>query len=130
MEQAYHGVLAHPHDAGRLNRAGGRHAEGLSRQAALAKEAPSLENSDDRFLSSRGDDRELDLAALYVEHGIGGVPLGKDDLLVPVLPGRLSVLDLREEGLRIEGDGRVVPQDLPSGLHSRRTRRIASAPPD
>src|SRR6267378_6143791 len=70
MEQADHGGPAHADDAGRLNRAGGGHAERLARQAALAKEALSLQDADDGFLPSRGDDRELDLAALYVEHGV------------------------------------------------------------
>ena len=107
MERADHVALVHPQDAGRLDRGRGGHPEGLGRQAALAKEAAWLHEADDGFLSSRRDDREPDLAALYVEHGIGRVALGIDDLLAPILPRRLSFLDPREEGLGIEGERRL-----------------------
>src|SRR4029450_11385914 len=59
-----------------------------------------------------GDDRELDLAGLDEEHGIGRVPLGKDDLLVSIRTGRLSVLDLRQECRSIEDDRRAAPHIL------------------
>ena len=59
------------------------------------------QNTYDCFLSSRGDDRELALAALYEEHGIGCVSSGEDDLLAPMVPRRLPARhQLESKGAR------------------------------
>jgi hypothetical protein len=107
VEQSDHALLADADQAGRRDRARGGHTERLGRQTAFAEEAASFQDADDGLLASRGDDRELDLAALDEEHGIGRVPLGEDDLLVSIRTGRLSVLDLRQECRSIEGDRRA-----------------------
>jgi hypothetical protein len=128
MEQVDHGGSVYPDDAGGLDRAGGGHAEGLARQATLAEETPSLQNADDRLLSSSGDDRELDLATLYVEDGVGRVPLGEDALLVPILARRLALLDPGEEGLRVERKSYVVPHDVPLRALESKTSQTRSGP--
>jgi hypothetical protein len=90
MEETDHRGPAHPGDARRLGRTGAGHAERLAGQAPLPEEAPLIEHADDRFLPPRGDDRELDPSVLDEEHGVGGVPWEKDELLAAVPPGRLS----------------------------------------
>jgi len=115
MEQSHHGRPGHAGDGGGLDRARGRHAQRLPGQAALAEEAAPLQDADDRFLASRGDDGEPDPALLDEEDRVGGVPLGEDDVLRPVLPTRLASLDTVDEAGRIEGCRRFLPDGfLPS----------------
>ncbi len=133
LEHGEHFASAHPDDTRRQHRAGGGRAEGLTGQAALAKEAPSLQHADDGLLPSRGDDRELDLSAPDEEHGIGRVSLGKHRLLALILAARLAVLDLGEPGLGIEGFGSATgvaeaSARVPGPGRSRKAYRIHSLP--
>jgi hypothetical protein len=91
VEQRDHAALVHPDQTGRLHDAGRGHAQRLGREAALAEEAPAFEDADDGLLAARGDDRELDLAALDEEDGVGRVSLREDDLLASIRPGRLPL---------------------------------------
>jgi len=47
----------------------------LACQATFAKEVTGLQNGDDRFLALFGDNRELELACLNVEDGVGRIAL-------------------------------------------------------
>ena len=68
-------------------RGGAGHAQRLAGQASLAKEVAGAQNGNHRFLALLGDDRELDLAFLDIEDGVGRVAL-QEDLVVLRMVGQ------------------------------------------
>jgi hypothetical protein len=60
------------------------------------------QNSDDRFLSVVGDDRELDLAFLDIKDGVRRFALREDNLFLMVFRSGSSVASLGQKELGIE----------------------------
>ena len=80
-----------------------RHAQRLPGQAALAEEIARAEHGHDRLLAPRGQHRELDAAALGVEHAGRLGTLGEDDGASRKSHGACSDTSGLEEGLNIKG---------------------------
>ena len=102
VEHVEHGGLLNPHQRAVGERRGRRDAPRLPGQAALPKEGLGLENSDHRFLAPRGDDRELHLSALDVEHRVGHIALREDRALPAVGRECSAGADVGEERVGIE----------------------------
>ena len=71
MQDADHLGLRHPHHFALDHGPGGRQAQRLADQAALAEELARPEQRDHRFLALLGRDDDLDPALLDVEDGVG-----------------------------------------------------------
>jgi hypothetical protein len=72
------------------------HAHSLIRQASLTKEVAGLQDGHYRLLALFGNNRELDLAFVDIENGVGRVALEKDLVVLRILPQRPSFSGLRE----------------------------------
>src|SRR6476659_5840738 len=66
--------------------------------ARFAKEIVRTKNCNDRFLTLRGNDRDLDLAFLNVEHGIRGLVLREDNVVLLVLNDAPTLASFGEKG--------------------------------
>jgi hypothetical protein len=71
-------------------------------EAPFPKKVTPLQHRDNGFFALSGHDRELDLALLDIEHGIGRIPLRKENLVFLALQSRSTVAGLCQEGLGIE----------------------------
>src|SRR5207244_2276401 len=54
------------------------HAKRLPREATFTKKIPAPQDCDDRFLPTRGEDRQLHLALLNVKHRVRATTLRED----------------------------------------------------
>jgi hypothetical protein len=102
VEHLEHRGLLNPRQGAVGERRGCRHAQRLSGQAALPKEGPGFEDGDHRFLATHGDDRELYLPVLDLEHRVGPIALRKDPALRLAGHDRSAGTDFGEERVRIE----------------------------
>jgi len=64
-----------------------------------------LATSSSIFIALRGNDRDLDLAFLNVEHGIRRLVLREDDVVLLVLNDAPTLASFGEKGFRIDGRG-------------------------
>ena len=76
------------------------------RETPFAKEAHVRAGRRRRFPAPTH--RQLDRPSLEVEHGVRGIPLGENDLLLPVRVGRSSRAGLRQDAL-LDPAGCCVP---------------------
>jgi hypothetical protein len=94
MEECDHCTFFDPDNRAPRNSAGGGHANWLTRQTALAKEAGFRQDGNHGFFATLGDNREFHLAALDIEHGIRRVPLRKDEFIGLVFANGFSSVDV------------------------------------
>src|SRR5271154_3228954 len=97
-------------------------------EASFAKELSGFEDSDYGFLALLGDNENLDPSLLNIEHGIRGVSLRKDDLVLVKFENGFALADLGEKEFWIKLAFRrcwhevlrrsIVPQAPPSGASS------------
>ena len=76
-----------------------------ARRGTLLPKIPPLQYRDDGFFALSRHDRELDLALLDIEHGIGRIPLRKENLVFLALQSRSAVAGSCEKGHGIEWRG-------------------------
>src|SRR4029453_10706982 len=79
-----------------------RHAPWLAGQAALAAELGRSEKCDDGLFPLVGNNGDLDLAFLDIEHGIRRVALREDDLILAIFGYASALADFGEKGFGIE----------------------------
>jgi len=80
------------------------HASCPTRQPS-PKKLPVLQNADDGFFALLREHGELDPARLDIIHGIGRIPLRKNQMLLGGLQRRLAVANFGKKGLGIERCG-------------------------
>ena len=97
----------------------GGHPNGLAGETPFAKEVTASEHGHHRRFPPFRDHRQLDLSSVNVEHGVRGIPLGEDDLLLPVRGDRSSGAGLRQERLRVELCSRLTPHGGPPSIPYR-----------
>src|SRR3990172_5098698 len=102
MQQADDGFLLERHDGAIGRRRRRRHAQGLTGQAAFAKEVVWPQHRDDRLFPVSGQHRQLDLALEDVQYGISRIPLREERLLRSDLENGSPVSLFCEERLEIE----------------------------
>jgi hypothetical protein len=102
VNHVHHGFLLDSHYRAIGHRACGTHPEGLSGKATLSEKVALVLNSYCGFLPARRQYGELYLPSLDIEDGIGRIALSKDFLLFRESRNCSTVVNGREEGLRIE----------------------------
>src|SRR5271157_3916029 len=105
MDDAKDGCFFHSHNRGQLYRCCSGNPQWLLSQAAFTEKIALPENSDDGLLATFGENRQLYIASLDIEHGIGSISLRKDELFVLVLPAGASAGDLvkKRPGIKSKG---------------------------
>src|SRR5947208_16690936 len=98
MQRPYHCFFVDSKDRALGHRGRRGHAKRLSRQASFTKKIPAPQDCDDRFLSARGEDRQLHLTLLNVKDRVRGTALHEDGLFLAVLltvsPPRALTMDV------------------------------------
>jgi hypothetical protein len=102
MEHADDARFLQPHNRAFCHRRDGRYAPWLPRQAPLAAELVGSKNCDDRFFPLVGNNGDLDLPLLHVEHSIRSVALREDDLILAIFGYGSALADFGEIGFGIE----------------------------
>lgn len=102
MDRSEYGRIFQSHDDGFRHRRDRRYANPLPGKTSFAEEFIRSYNRDDGFLALLRNDRELGVACLYVEYGIGRLSLRKDDLVLAVITNAPPLSKLGEKRLRID----------------------------
>src|SRR6185312_16541755 len=97
IEHAHDGRFLEPHDRAFRHRPDGRDPPRLSGQAALTAELLRSKNCDDRLFPLPGNDSDFELALLDVEHGVRGIALLEDSLILAILGYGSALADLGRE---------------------------------
>jgi hypothetical protein len=79
-----------------------RHAPLLTCQASFTEKLAFALDCDHSFFAVHGNDGHLDVAVLDVKHGIGGISLGEDRLILRIFGNGTAVAGFGDEVCRIK----------------------------
>jgi len=91
MQKVDHRLFGNPNNSGFLNCCRGGYTHVLPCETGFPEETPRLQDRNHRLFSLLGDDGQLNLTLLDIEHGIRRISLREHDLVLEGSEERFSI---------------------------------------